>query len=91
MPDWTKKNFNELEDRSPPDAPMQWRFARPSAEGSTSRCGAAAGRNAIADAPDAEYPSGPRSGQVDPVESGFDPAAAQQDDSDSLPLKTLPH
>lgn len=28
MPDWTKKNFNELEDRSPPDAPMEWRFAR---------------------------------------------------------------
>jgi len=28
MPDWTKKNFHDLEDRSPPDAPMQWRFAR---------------------------------------------------------------
>ena len=28
MPDWTKMNFRELEDRSPPDVPMQWRFAR---------------------------------------------------------------
>jgi mannose-6-phosphate isomerase-like protein (cupin superfamily) len=28
MPDWTKKNFDDLDDRSPPDAPMQWRFAR---------------------------------------------------------------
>jgi mannose-6-phosphate isomerase-like protein (cupin superfamily) len=28
MPDWTKKNFRDLDDRSPPDAPMQWRFAR---------------------------------------------------------------
>lgn len=28
MPDWTKKNFNELEDRSPADVAMQWRFAR---------------------------------------------------------------
>ena len=28
MPDWTKKNFNDLRDVSPPDAPMQWRFAR---------------------------------------------------------------
>jgi quercetin dioxygenase-like cupin family protein len=28
MPAWTKKNFHDLEDRSPPDAPMQWRFAR---------------------------------------------------------------
>ncbi len=28
MPDWTKKNFQELEDRSPADVPMQWRFAR---------------------------------------------------------------
>ena len=28
MPDWTKKNFNELEDRSSADAPMEWRFAR---------------------------------------------------------------
>jgi mannose-6-phosphate isomerase-like protein (cupin superfamily) len=28
MPDWTKKNFHDLEDRSPPDVAMQWRFAR---------------------------------------------------------------
>jgi hypothetical protein len=28
MPDWTKKNFGELRDVSPQDAPMQWRFAR---------------------------------------------------------------
>ena len=28
MPDWTKKNFEDLEDRSPADAPMQWRLAR---------------------------------------------------------------
>ena len=28
MPDWTKKNFNDLRDVSPPDVPMQWRFAR---------------------------------------------------------------
>jgi mannose-6-phosphate isomerase-like protein (cupin superfamily) len=28
MPDWTKKNFRELRDVSPRDAPMQWRFAR---------------------------------------------------------------
>jgi quercetin dioxygenase-like cupin family protein len=28
MPGWTKTSFGELEDRSPPDAPMQWRFAR---------------------------------------------------------------
>jgi mannose-6-phosphate isomerase-like protein (cupin superfamily) len=28
MPRWTKKNFLELEDRSPADLPMQWRFAR---------------------------------------------------------------
>ncbi len=28
MPDWTKKNFTRLPDRSPKDAPMQWRFAR---------------------------------------------------------------
>lgn len=26
--DWTKKNFDDLDDRSPADAPMQWRFAR---------------------------------------------------------------
>ena len=28
MPDWTKKNFDELRDVSPPGATMQWRFAR---------------------------------------------------------------
>jgi quercetin dioxygenase-like cupin family protein len=28
VPAWTKKSFHELEDRSPPDAQMQWRFAR---------------------------------------------------------------
>lgn len=28
MPEWTKKNFHDLEDRSPPDSAMQWRFAR---------------------------------------------------------------
>jgi mannose-6-phosphate isomerase-like protein (cupin superfamily) len=28
MPDWTKKNFDELRDVSPRDVPMQWRFAR---------------------------------------------------------------
>ena len=28
MPSWTKKNFTDLQDRSPPDAPMEWRFAR---------------------------------------------------------------
>jgi mannose-6-phosphate isomerase-like protein (cupin superfamily) len=28
MPDWTKKNFDDLEDRSPADVAMQWRFAR---------------------------------------------------------------
>ena len=28
MPGWTKKNFRDLDDRSPPDAPMEWRFAR---------------------------------------------------------------
>jgi quercetin dioxygenase-like cupin family protein len=28
MPEWTKKNFDELRDVSPQDAPMQWRFAR---------------------------------------------------------------
>jgi quercetin dioxygenase-like cupin family protein len=28
VPDWTKKNFEDLEDRSPADAPMQWRLAR---------------------------------------------------------------
>lgn len=28
MPDWTKKNLDELRDVSPPDVRMQWRFAR---------------------------------------------------------------
>jgi mannose-6-phosphate isomerase-like protein (cupin superfamily) len=28
MPDWTKKNFDQLPDVSPPDAGLQWRFAR---------------------------------------------------------------
>lgn len=28
MPDWTKKNFDDLRDVSPQDVPMQWRFAR---------------------------------------------------------------
>ena len=28
MADWKKTNFGELEDRSPPDVAMQWRFAR---------------------------------------------------------------
>ena len=28
MPDWTKKNFDELRDVSPPDTRIQWRFAR---------------------------------------------------------------
>ena len=28
MPDWTKTNFGDLEDRSPPDVAMRWRFAR---------------------------------------------------------------
>ena len=28
MPDWTKKNFDELPDVGPPDAGLQWRFAR---------------------------------------------------------------
>ena len=28
MPDWTKKSFRSLRDRSPADVPMQWRFAR---------------------------------------------------------------
>ena len=28
MPGWTKKNFQDLEDRSPVDEPMQWRLAR---------------------------------------------------------------
>jgi mannose-6-phosphate isomerase-like protein (cupin superfamily) len=28
MPGWTKKSFDEIEDRSPAGEPMQWRFAR---------------------------------------------------------------
>jgi quercetin dioxygenase-like cupin family protein len=28
MPEWMKKNFDDLRDVSPGDAPMQWRFAR---------------------------------------------------------------
>lgn len=28
MGNWTKRNFRELDDRSPADAPMEWRFAR---------------------------------------------------------------
>jgi mannose-6-phosphate isomerase-like protein (cupin superfamily) len=28
MSDWTKKNFDDLPDVSPPDAQVQWRFAR---------------------------------------------------------------
>lgn len=28
MSNWTKKNFNAVRDVSPPDVPMQWRFAR---------------------------------------------------------------
>jgi quercetin dioxygenase-like cupin family protein len=28
MPDWTKTNFQDLEDRSPANAPMQWRLTR---------------------------------------------------------------
>ena len=32
MPDWTKKNFNALNDMSPPDVRMQWRFARSALE-----------------------------------------------------------
>jgi quercetin dioxygenase-like cupin family protein len=28
MPDWTRKNFHNLRDKSPPDAPMQWKMAR---------------------------------------------------------------
>lgn len=27
-PDWTKKNFERLRDKSPADAPMQWKMAR---------------------------------------------------------------
>ena len=28
MADWTKKNFQKLRDKSPRDAPMQWKMAR---------------------------------------------------------------
>ncbi len=28
MPDWTKKNFDDLRDVSPEDVQIQWRFAR---------------------------------------------------------------
>jgi hypothetical protein len=28
MADWTRTNFTKLRDTSPPDVPMQWRFAR---------------------------------------------------------------
>ena len=28
MPDWTKKNFENLRNVSPPDVQIQWRFAR---------------------------------------------------------------
>ncbi len=28
MPEWTKKNFDDLRDVSPPDVQIQWRFAR---------------------------------------------------------------
>ncbi len=28
MPEWTKKRFDDIEDRSPDDVDMQWRFAR---------------------------------------------------------------
>ena len=28
MPDWTRTNFDALRDVSPPEVPMQWRFAR---------------------------------------------------------------
>jgi quercetin dioxygenase-like cupin family protein len=28
MPDWTRKNLGSLRDVSPPEVPMQWRFAR---------------------------------------------------------------
>jgi len=28
MPDWTRKRFDDIEDRSPADVDMQWRFAR---------------------------------------------------------------
>jgi quercetin dioxygenase-like cupin family protein len=28
MPNWTRKNFRDVRDVSPPDVPIQWRFAR---------------------------------------------------------------
>jgi hypothetical protein len=28
VPDWNKSNFDDLEDRSPPEVPMRWRFSR---------------------------------------------------------------
>jgi quercetin dioxygenase-like cupin family protein len=28
MPEWTKKNFRRLRDKSPRDSPMQWKMAR---------------------------------------------------------------
>ena len=28
MPDWTKSNFDDIRDVSPPDVDIQWRFAR---------------------------------------------------------------
>ena len=28
MPEWTKKNFDDLRDVSPPDVQIQWRFGR---------------------------------------------------------------
>jgi quercetin dioxygenase-like cupin family protein len=28
MPEWTKKNFRRLRDKSPRDAPMRWKMAR---------------------------------------------------------------
>jgi len=28
VPDWTKRNFDELEDRSTAEVPMRWRFSR---------------------------------------------------------------
>ncbi len=28
MPEWTKRNFDELRDVSPPEVPIQWRFSR---------------------------------------------------------------
>jgi hypothetical protein len=32
VPNWTKKNFSALRDVSPPDVPIQWRFARTALE-----------------------------------------------------------